>query len=212
MRRPGAEALRHEMVKTQIVARGIRDRRVLDAMRSVPRHCFIPGVALTDAYADHPIGIGQQQTISQPFIVALMTELLSLEGTETVLEIGTGSGYQAAILATIVPKVVTVERIPELQSAARDVIESIGLNDRVTFRTGDGGGFTHPEAPFDRILVTAAADELPAELLAQLGDPGILVAPVGPTGRQELIRIVRRNGTDETTREGGCAFVPLIRG
>jgi len=205
-----ATELRHEMVETQIADRGVRDPRVLAAMRSVPRHVFAPGVSIAAAYDDCPQRIGRGQTISQPFIVALMTQMLALRGTETVLEVGTGSGYQTAILAELASRVVTVERIPELQERARRALEATGHADRIAFRLGDGGALRHPEGPFDAILVTAAAERLPRALVDQLADGGVLVAPVGPPGAQELVRVHRRGDKLQTTRHGACAFVPLV--
>jgi len=205
-----AIALREQMVEDQIESRGIRDPRIRQAFRDTPRHLFAPEVPLVDVYDDSPQRIGRGQTISQPYIVALMTELLELKGTETVLEIGTGSGYQTAILAEIVPHVVTIERIAELQAGARAALAKTGAAARVTFRVGDGGALRHPEAPFERIIVTAAAEQLPEALTDQLAVGGILVAPVGPPGEQILVRVRRTARGFETEKLGGCSFVPLL--
>jgi len=205
-----AAALREQMVEDQIEERGIRDPQIRQAFRDVPRHRFAPDVPLVDVYDDSPQRIGRGQTISQPYIVALMTELLELRGTETVLEIGTGSGYQTAILAAIVPHVVTVERISELQARARAALEETGVASRVTFRVGDGGAMHHAEAPFERIIVTAAAEVLPDALVRQLAEGGVLVAPVGPAGAQTLVRLRRTAAGVETEEFGGCSFVPLL--
>ncbi len=198
------------MVKLQIENRDIRDQRVLDAMRTVPRHSFVPPGGRAAAYGDFPVPIGHGQTISQPYMVAFMTQALCLRGTEKVLEIGTGSGYQTAILAVLAASVFTVERIPELAAMAERTLGSHGITN-VTFRTGDGGPGWPEEAPFDRILVTAAAPTVPAALRVQLADNGILVVPVGDWRRSQIIVAVRRTGGSFISQESiGCRFVPLI--
>jgi len=198
------------MVKLQIENRDITDQRVLDAMRSVPRHEFVPVGNRSTAYADFPVPIGHGQTISQPYMVAFMTQELSLSGGERVLEIGTGSGYQTAILGMIAARVFTVERIPELSAAAERTLRSLDFTN-VTFKTGDGGPGWPEEAPFDRILVTAAAPTVPSALQRQLADNGILVLPVGDWRRSQIIVAVRRMGGSFVSQESiGCRFVPLF--
>ncbi len=203
-------SLRESMVERQIRARGVRDGRVLEAMREIPRHRFVPDLRPEQAYSDGPHAIGHRQTISQPFMVALMTELLEIEGGETVLEIGTGSGYQTAVLLTLGARVFTIERIPELAERAVAALASLGITN-FRSRVGDGTLGWPSEAPFDRIIVTAGARQDPRILAEQLAPEGILLAPIGPLGGQELIRI-RRTGEGITTRESHChcAFVRLI--
>lgn len=198
------------MVRLQIENRDITDQRLLDAMRTVPRHAFVPPGSRTTAYSDFPVPIGHGQTISQPYMVAFMTQALYLRGAEKVLEIGTGSGYQTAILAVLAASVFTVERIPELAAMAERTLGSLGFTN-VSFKTGDGGPGWPEEAPFDRILVTAAAPSVPAALRGQLADNGILVVPVGDWRRSQIIVAVRRTGGSFTFQESiGCRFVPLI--
>jgi len=200
---------RAEMVETQIAARGIQDVRVLSAMREVPRHLFVPETIRSASYQDRPLPIGSGQTISQPYIVALMTGLLEPSAGDTVLEIGAGSGYQAAILGRLVERVITIERLPEIAAAARLRLQQLGITN-VEVEVGDGTMGFPARAPYQGILITAATPEVPAPLLAQLADGGRLVAPVGGRDMQELIR-VRRKGS-EMLREyhGGVCFVPLI--
>ena len=198
------------MVRLQVELRDVRDRRVLSALRRVPRHLFVPLGSRAAAYEDHPISIGHGQTISQPYIVAFMTEALQLRGPERVLEIGTGSGYQTAILAELCAEVFSVERIPELADRARGVLAELGY-DNVSVRTGDGSEGWPEKAPFDAIIVTAAAPEVPAALRDQMADNGLLVVPVGDIrGTQELV-IARRIGASYSIRASiGCRFVPLL--
>lgn len=197
------------MVETQIAARGVRDARVLDAMREVPRHLFVPEPLRHDAYADRPLAIGEGQTISQPFIVALMTEALAVRGTDRVLEIGTGSGYQTAVLARLASHVITVERHALLAERARQALDRLGVTN-VDVVVGDGTEGAPLEAPFDRILVTAGAPAIPDAIRLQLADRGRLVIPVGPAGFQHLMS-VERDGERFSTRQGeACVFVPLI--
>jgi len=198
------------MVAQQLVARGIRDPRVLAAMEHVPREMFVPPHERLRAYADQALPIGEGQTISQPFMVALMSESLNLAGNERVLEIGTGSGYQAAILAELAREVISIERIAALASEAQGRLAALGYRN-VEVRVGDGT-LGHPScAPYDAILVTAGAPRVPEALQAQLvAAGGRIVIPVGPQEHQELL-IVRRDGEVFTrSPTGGCVFVPLV--
>jgi protein-L-isoaspartate(D-aspartate) O-methyltransferase len=197
-------------IDEQLVARGIRDARVLDAMRRVPREAFVPEASQALAYTDGALPIRSGQTISQPFMVAVMTEALRLRGAERVLEIGTGSGYQAAILAELASEVITIERRPELADAARTTIRSLGYTN-VDVIVGDGTLGLAARAPFDRILVTAGAPRVPEALTQQLSaDGGRLVIPVG-SSKQQWLRVISRDGDrlDESTRDE-CVFVPLV--
>jgi len=201
--------LRHRMVAEQIKARGIRDDRILAAMEEIPRHRFIPPHLAAKAYEDGPLPIGEGQTISQPYIVAEMTQALRLTGAEKVLEIGTGSGYQTAILCRLAREVVTIERFAVFSDAAEEILRELGL-ENVRFRVGDGTMGVPEEAPFDRILVTAAAPKVPAPLFEQLGEGGILVIPVGGRWEQNLIRVRKQSGKAKEEFLGGCRFVPLV--
>jgi protein-L-isoaspartate(D-aspartate) O-methyltransferase len=200
---------RERMVATQIAARGIHDERVLQALRDVPRHMFVPDTLRDDAYQDRPLPIGEGQTISQPYIVASMTASLAPGPGDRVLEVGTGSGYQAAILARLAGSVITIERHEVLAGRAMEVFALLGiLNIKVV--TGDGTEGYPADAPYDRILVTAGAPAVPETLKSQLADGGRLVIPVGPFGFQHLL-IVDRHGEAFPEREGeGCVFVPLV--
>ncbi len=203
------DLLRQKMVTEQIERRGIRDVRVVEAMRTVPRHLFVPEQYLQDAYADKPLPIGYHQTISQPYIVALMLEALVLRGTERVLEIGTGSGYQAALLSRLAAQVFTVEVIPELAAAAQAVLARLGCrNVTVCVANGSLGWPTH--APYDAIIVAAASPIVPPSLLGQLADGGRLVLPVGDRYNQTLLRVRKQNGRVTTENLGACSFVPLV--
>ncbi len=204
------DELRRWMVEVQLRNRGIRDRRVLDAFLRVPRHEFVWPVDAPSAYGDHPMPIGHGQTISQPYMVALMTEKLNLRGDEKVLEIGTGSGYQAAILSLLAREVWTVERIPELHERAKKTLERLGF-DNVRAVLGDGTLGLPSEAPFDGIIVTAAAPAVPEELVEQLAPDGVAVVPVGDRMLQRLT-ILRKSedGRIETEEDVPCVFVPLI--
>lgn len=197
------------MVNDQIRSRGVSDERVLCAMEEVPRHLFVPPGMEEDAYLDRPLPIGHGQTISQPYIVAGMTSLLRLNPEDSVLEIGTGSGYQAALLARIAGRIISMERIPEVARRAEENLRRAGI-DGVRIVIGDGTVGYPEEAPYDAILVTAAAPSLPSPLLSQLADAGRLVAPVGDRNIQHLIRITRHG--DEFVRETfePVRFVPLI--
>jgi protein-L-isoaspartate(D-aspartate) O-methyltransferase len=210
MTRPDWAARRLAMVRDQIEARGIRDPRVVDALRTVPRHEFVPDVERSSAYDDTPLPIGRGQTISQPFMVALMTEALRLRGGERVLEVGTGSGYQAAVLAQLGCEVYTVERDPELAAGAAARLLRLGW-DRVHVVVGDGTLGLPEQAPFQGIVVTAGSPRVPAAVRRQL-DPqgGALVIPVGDRGYQELLRIERHGDDFRQENLGGCRFVPLV--
>ncbi len=203
------EIARARMVKEQVIKRGITDSPSLRAMRLVPRHLFVDPAFLPRAYSDHPLPIGYDQTISQPYIVALMSQELALTGSEKVLEIGTGSGYQATILAVIGCSVYTIERIPELSERAAEVIRSLGLKN-VFFRVGDGSLGWKEKAPFDRIIVTAGAPAVPELLLEQLAPQGRIVIPVGGRAAQQLLIVIRDGNSIEKRYVAGCSFVPLI--
>jgi len=201
--------VRMRMVDEQIIARGIRDPRVITAMRKVPRHLFVEEALQNQAYSDHPLPIGEKQTISQPFMVALMTEAMQLKGMEKVLEIGAGSGYQTAILAEIAFKVFSIERIRSLTIQARKLLYDLGyLNVEIKFSDGTLGWAE--ESPFDAIIVTAGSPGIPQPLVDQLAVGGRLVIPIGDSADQELVRITK---TEEGTKRedlGGCRFVKLI--
>ncbi|RKY70113.1 MAG: protein-L-isoaspartate O-methyltransferase [Candidatus Latescibacterota bacterium] len=203
------ESLRLRMVERQIRARGVRDERVLEAMRKVPRHVFVPPDLVDEAYEDHPLSIGKGQTISQPYIVALMTEALELEGNEKVLEVGTGSGYQTAILAELAREVYSIERIPELARDAERRLEDLGYTN-VHIKVGNGTLGWPEEAPFDAIMVTAGAPKVPGPLKAQLADGGRLVIPVGSEFHQVLYRVKRQKDTFSEEALTSCVFVPLV--
>lgn len=202
-------AARHAMVREQVRARGVRDRRVLAALATVPRHAFVPPALLHAAHDDAPLAIGCGQTISQPYMVALMTVALATRRTHRVLEIGTGSGYQAAVLAHLVRRVFTVERLGSLSTAAAERLTALGYRN-VAYRVGDGSEGWPEEAPFDGIIVTAAAPDIPAPLLAQLAPGGRIVVPVGDRSLQVLTVAERGPGGLRTWTEGACRFVPLI--
>jgi len=201
---------RQQMVETQIVKRGIKDPRVLQAMRKVPRHLFIDNALWYQAYEDHPLPIGEKQTISQPYIVALMTEALHLVGNEKVLEIGAGSGYQTAILAELAEQVYSIERLPGLAKTARKILDRLQYkNVVIAVRDGTEGWEEH--SPYDAIIVTAAAPHIPKPLFEQLKIGGRLVIPIGGELSQELMVYTK---TDESSSDienlGGCRFVKLI--
>jgi protein-L-isoaspartate(D-aspartate) O-methyltransferase len=201
---------RRRMVEDQVIARGVKDQRVIDAMLKVPRHKFVEHALEGQAYQDAPLPIGERQTISQPYMVAAMSEALALDGSETVLEVGTGSGYQAAVLAMLADRVFSLERIPALARRARRILDECGFN-KVNIRVADGTRGWLEMAPFDAIIVTAGAPKVPREYLAQLAAGGRLVIPVGDRGSQVLMRITRI-GEDDYREERllGCRFVPLI--
>lgn len=203
------EEARHRMVERQLAQRGINDERVLQVMREVPRHRFVPEDMWDMAYRDTPLPIGHDQTISQPYIVAYMTQMLHLTPGDRVLEIGTGSGYQAAILSCLAKQVYTLERVPELAQHAEQVLQELGYHN-IQVRVGDGGYGWPEAAPFDAIIVTAAAPELPQPLIDQLAEGAPIVAPIGPAGYQELVRLYRRGDRTQIEHLVPVAFVPLI--
>ncbi len=200
---------RQMMVERQIRGRGVCDERVLEAMRTVPRHMFVPPALLPRAYDDSPLPTSEGQTISQPYIVAWMTELLRLKGDEVVLEVGTGSGYQAAILAMLARQVYTIERIAGLADSARSLLSELGL-DNVEVVVGDGTRGLPEHAPYQGIIVTAGGPRVPDALVEQLDEGGRLVIPVGPSSLQTLTVVEKRGGRVITEQKGSCVFVPLI--
>lgn len=197
------------MVEQQLRNRGIKDPRVLSAMERVPRHCFLPHPDDPGAYNDYPLPIGDGQTISQPYMVALMTEALRLTGDERVLEIGTGSGYQAAVLAELSDEVYSIERFPNLGERASEVLAELGYHG-VTVLVGDGSLGYPEKAPYDRVIVTAACPKIAEPWVEQLADGGILVAPLGDRWGQTLTRVTKRGDKLEHQNLGGCVFVPLV--
>jgi protein-L-isoaspartate(D-aspartate) O-methyltransferase len=203
------DQLRAEMVNEQLITRGITDKRVLDAFRKVPRHLFIPENLRNSAYDDCALPIGSGQTISQPYMVAIMTEKLEIKGPEKVLEVGTGSGYQAAILAELAQKVVSIERHASLSENAQKILLELGYTN-VEMRIGDGTEGFVQEAPFDTIIVTAACPAPPPPLIDQLAEGGRLVLPVGDRYLQNLTIIRKIKGKIETESSIGCMFVPLL--
>ena len=203
------DRLRQEMVEKQIEARGITDPGVLAAMRKVPRHLFVSEALMDQAYSDFPLPIGEQQTISQPYIVAEMTQALDLTGNDRVLEIGTGSGYQAAVLAQIAFRVYTIERIYSLYVKARKLFDQLGYHNIVT-RYSDGTSGWKDESPFDAIMVTAGAPDIPAVLVDQLAVGGRMAIPVGNQYAQDLVQLVREEKGIRKVNLGGCRFVKLV--
>ncbi|MCX8031551.1 MAG: protein-L-isoaspartate(D-aspartate) O-methyltransferase [Thermodesulfovibrionales bacterium] len=203
------ELLRNWMVDTQLIPRGIKDKRVLEVMRKVPRHLFVPEKYRDDAYDDMALPIGEGQTISQPYMVAIMTELLELTGVEKVLEIGTGSGYQAAILAELAKEVYTIERIEALGENVREKLREMGYNN-IYVVVADGSKGLPEKAPFDRIIITAATPKIPLCLTEQLNEGGIIVAPVGQRFSQVLIKAKKVKGILKEEYHTPCVFVPLI--
>ena len=201
--------LRRRMVEEQLRGRGIRDQRVLDAMSKIPRHEFVSDEFKSQAYEDHPIPIGEGQTISQPFIVAASLQALNLKGTESVLEVGTGSGYQTALLTSLAQMVYSIERHAALAASAEAVLNELGINN-LKIIVGDGS-YGHPElSPYDAILVSAAAPEIPRTIFEQLAEHGAMVIPVGPPHSQELQLVRKQAGTPVIEVIEGCRFVPLI--
>ena len=201
---------RRRMVEDQVMARGVKDPKVIDAMLRVPRHKFVEQALESQAYQDAPLPIGERQTISQPYMVAVMSEALLLDGTEKVLEVGTGSGYQAAVLALLADRVFSLERIPALARRARKILDACGYS-KVNIRLADGTLGWQEMAPFDAIIVTAGAPDVPRDYLNQLAVGGRLVIPVGDRLSQVLMRITR-TAEDEFEKEQllGCRFVPLV--
>jgi protein-L-isoaspartate(D-aspartate) O-methyltransferase len=200
---------RERMVNEQIIARGIQDPKVIEAMKKVPRHLFVDKTYYHQSYNDYPLPIGESQTISQPYMVASMTELLELKGSERVLEIGTGSGYQTAILALLCSKVYSVERIPELTRKARVTLRKLGFSN-VNLIVRDGTLGWSDFAPYNGIIVTAGAPEIPNALIEQLADNGRMVIPVGTEISQTLNSVEKHKGRIYRKEFFGCAFVPLV--
>lgn len=200
---------RKTMVETQLLPRGIRQKEVLDAMLAVPRHLFVEEGLREQAYSDFPLSIGAGQTISQPFIVAYMTEQLELTGGEKILEIGTGSGYQAAVLSHIATRIFSVERISDIAARTRKLLDGLHYTN-VLIRVGDGTQGWAEHAPYDAIIVTAATPEVPPALIEQLVEGGRLVVPVGSEQTQELTKITKKRGRIIKETLGGCRFVKLI--
>ncbi len=201
--------LRNRMVEEQLVGRGIKNPRVLEAFRMVPRHLFVPLGLAHQAYADHPLPIGSEQTISQPYIVALMTEHLDIQDSHRVLEVGTGSGYQTAIISLLSKMVYTIERIEELSLNARKILQRLGLTN-IRYKIGDGTLGWKEFAPYDRIIVTAASEFIPGPLQEQLAENGRIVIPLGKGYSQTLILGVKYNGRIRQRRISECVFVPLV--
>jgi protein-L-isoaspartate(D-aspartate) O-methyltransferase len=202
-------AIRHRMVDTQIAARRVSDPRVLAAMRKVPRHRFIPSHLWDQAYNDYPLPIGEDQTISQPYIVALMTEIMEIKDTDKVLEVGTGSGYQAAILAELAAQVFTIDRVAALLVRAEEILKSLGYTN-IKSKVGDGTLGWPEEAPFDAIIVTAGAPQVPRPLTEQLALGGRLIIPVGDQWSQTLTCVRKTKEGLKFEYHGGCRFVRLI--
>jgi len=200
---------RNRMVENQLISRGIKDARVLDTMRKIPRHRFVEEALIGQVYNDHPLPIGEKQTISQPYMVALMTEALELQGPEKVLEIGTGSGYQTAILAELAEKIHSIERIRSLSVKAQRILDELGYFN-VVLKVGDGTVGFKEEAPFDAIIVTAGSPDVPQPLVDQLAMGGRLVIPVGDRYTQSLMKVVRAKEGITKTDLGGCRFVNLL--
>jgi protein-L-isoaspartate(D-aspartate) O-methyltransferase len=203
------EKAREEMIKHQIKGRGIRDERVLSAISSIPREKFVLEGEKNNAYLDCPLSIGMGQTISQPFMVALMTQCLSLKGPETILEVGAGSGYQAAILSKLAKRVYTIERFSLLAERAEKIFKELDLKN-VTIIVGDGSQGLEEYSPYDGIIVTAGAPEIPKSLINQLNEKGKIVIPVGNSFSQDLLLGIKEKGKLKITNYGGCVFVPLV--
>ncbi|MBU1199604.1 MAG: protein-L-isoaspartate(D-aspartate) O-methyltransferase [Nanoarchaeota archaeon] len=197
------------MVEHQIKDRGISNPKLLKVMKQVPRHEFVPHGMRASAYDDSPLPIGCRQTISQPYMVALMTDILGLKGDEKVLEIGAGSGYQAAILSKLAKKVYTIERMKELAGRTKELLRKLGY-ENIKVIHGDGTKGYEKQAPYDAIIITAASENVPPGLLEQLADNGRLAVPIGPRYHQELIRITKKGNKLKEEYFGGCIFVPLI--
>jgi len=201
---------RQRMIETQLIPRGIKDPRVIAAMRKVPRHLFLDEALWPEAYEDHPVPIGEKQTISQPFIVAIMTEALKLNGTEKILEIGTGSGYQAAVLAELAEQVYSIERLPSIAKRARRILDELKYAN-IVITIGDGTLGWKEHSPYDGIIVTAASPYPPKTLLEQLKVGGRLIIPIGDEFTQDLTLYIRDSDKDYSKESyGGCRFVKLI--
>jgi protein-L-isoaspartate(D-aspartate) O-methyltransferase len=207
--RPEFETARREMVARQIRGRDIRSERVLEAMESVPRHLFVAPEYASEAYGDYPLPIGEGQTISQPFMVAAMADALLLQGSEKVLEVGAGCGYQAAVLSQLTRSLIAVEAQQLLAATARQRLSELGYTN-VRVEQGDGSAGWPSDAPYDAILVTAAAPSVPPPLVGQLAEGGRLVIPVGPADHQQLLRLIVRHHRTTTESLYACRFVPLI--
>ncbi|MCD5401613.1 protein-L-isoaspartate(D-aspartate) O-methyltransferase [candidate division NPL-UPA2 bacterium] len=205
----GFEEERERMVEIQLKGRGIKDKKVLEAMGKVPRHRFVEKNLQSTAYADHPLPIGEKQTISQPYMVALMTQCLELKGDEKVLEIGTGSGYQVAILAELAKKVYSVERLASLSRRARKILRELDYAN-MKFKVGDGTKGWEEHSPYEGIMVTASSPDIPQTLIDQLSEGGRMVIPLGGSFSQELVVIRKRKGKAEKKNICSCVFVPLI--
>ncbi len=203
------EDARFAMVETQLVARGITDARVLAVMRRLPRHRFVDPSLQAKVYEDHALAIGNGQTISQPYMVAVMTEALGLTGSERVLEVGTGSGYQTAVLAELSQDVYSIERMPRLADRAEQTLKALGYT-RIHLKVGDGTLGWRAAAPFDAIVVTAGAPAIPTPLIEQLAEGGQLAIPIGARDSQILTRAVKQAGTLDVTEKTPCVFVPLL--
>jgi protein-L-isoaspartate(D-aspartate) O-methyltransferase len=206
---PDFDVLRRRMVDEQLEARGIKDPRVLEAFRRVPRHLFVPEDLRAKAYDDHPLDIGAGQTISQPYMVATMTQALVPRAGDRVLEVGTGSGYQTAILLAMGAEVYTVERLEELSRKAKETLEQAGFPG-AHFRVGDGSLGWPEEAPFDRVIVTAAAPSMPVSLVEQLKEGGSMAIPVGEAREQDLMLVSREDGFVKKKKVCACVFVKLL--
>ena len=201
---------RQKMVETQLIPRGIKDPRVIDAMKKVPRHLFLDEALWSEAYEDHPVPIGEKQTISQPFIVAIMTEALQLKGREKILEVGTGSGYQTAILAELADQVYSIERLPSIAKRARKILDQLKYS-RIVITIGDGTLGWKEHSPYDSIIVTAASPYPPKTLLEQLRIGGRLIIPLGDEFTQDLTLYTRETRDDYNKESyGSCRFVKLI--
>jgi protein-L-isoaspartate(D-aspartate) O-methyltransferase len=214
VRGPGRDTLsiaRRLMVAEQLPAKGIEDARVLEAMGQIPRHLFVEEALWAEAYGEHALPIGFGQTISQPYIVALMCELLKLDGSEKILEVGLGSGYHAAVLSKLGRTVFAIERIAKLAERAKKTLDSLGIRN-VIVKAGDGSTGMRSFAPFDRIAVTAAAERVPPALLEQLGESGKLVMPVGPEEEQRVVLVEKKGGIITRRDIDRARFVPLVEG
>jgi protein-L-isoaspartate(D-aspartate) O-methyltransferase len=203
------ETLRDQMVTRQLQARGIQNTRVLEAMRRTPRHLFVPDNVRPLSYDDRALSVGHEQTISQPYMVGIVLQALGLKPSERVLEVGTGTGYQAALLGQLAGQVETVELVPELAHQAETLLQTLGLTN-VTVHVGDGSLGLPQRAPYDAIVVAAAAPHIPVRLLDQLTPNGRLLIPIGERHYQRLMRITKRGGSVEQDELGNCTFVPLV--